>query len=136
MISIHAPRVGCDAVEPEDKPKAEQFQSTHPVWGATLTKARQDLATSNFNPRTPCGVRPAERVRPERRHYDFNPRTPCGVRPLRIGKFAFLPRISIHAPRVGCDFGGDVVQTGLPDFNPRTPCGVRRGSVPVKPYYF
>ena len=58
IISIHAPRVGCD-----------------PFW------YRLGL----------CGK------------CDFNPRTPCGVRPLDGIPDVFDIGISIHAPRVGCD---------------------------------
>ena len=100
------------------------FQSTHPVWGATLKFSNSHSAERNFNPRTPCGVRPA----PAALHTcfaHFNPRTPCGVRPSCGGSISwpgnFNPRtpcgvrppdhgwcccalcISIHAPRVGCD---------------------------------
>ena len=79
-----------------------EFQSTHPLRGATIAKSSSLASTSNFNPRTPCGVRlkraispimakefqsthplrgatlPRGRRRP--RQKDFNPRTPCGVR--------------------------------------------------------
>ena len=80
----------------------------------------------NFNPRTPCGVRPALPGRPHRwRRFQsthplrgatrpgrpfppsgcyFNPRTPCGVRPARSAR-----------------------SVGRGHFNPRTPCGVRPG---------
>lgn len=34
-----------------------QFQSTHPLWGATSPSRRAASLRSNFNPRTPCGVR-------------------------------------------------------------------------------
>ena len=34
-ISIHAPRVGCDAVDARFYAILHTFQSTHPVWGAT-----------------------------------------------------------------------------------------------------
>ena len=34
---------------------------------------------------------------------DFNPRTPCGVRPPMVKKFHQLFKISIHAPLAGCD---------------------------------
>ena len=80
-ISIHAPRVGCD------------WTPCKPSWTST-----------NFNPRTPCGVRP-----------DFLP-------------WIFrIIGISIHAPRVGCDFGATMPPAVLGiNFNPRTPCGVRR----------
>ena len=56
------------------------FQSTHPVWGATLVRTPFCTSFSNFNPRTPCGV--------------------------RLGDFKgyyTAQNISIHAPRVGCD---------------------------------
>ena len=34
-------------------------------------------------------------------------------------------RISIHAPRAGCDVRSDAYARSHQDFNPRTPCGVR-----------
>ena len=37
-ISIHASRLGSDPDVPPRKPNIFQFQSTLPVWGATLTK--------------------------------------------------------------------------------------------------
>ena len=80
-ISIHAPRVGCDT--------------------ATLAHHMQTVA--NFNPRTPCGVRPAPGWAAHPTPRNFNPRTPCGVRPSQL-------------PAPPAD---------KPDFNPRTPCGVR-----------
>ena len=148
MISIHAPRVGCDAA-PRAGPatadnfnprtpcgvrplgyipiaSADQFQSTHPVWGATTAQGHSQPEGGHFNPRTPCGVRRryidrkleagefqsthpvwgATGSLPQciSRQLDFNPRTPCGVR---------------HQP----------VWTGARcgNFNPRTPCGVRQG---------
>ena len=78
-----------------------RFQSTHPVWGATTAAAEQlpvllisihaprvgcdkvmrrlsDIDT-NFNPRTPCGVRLVLQLCQCLIKY-FNPRTPCGVR--------------------------------------------------------
>ena len=86
------------------------FQSTHPVWGATRTQETRFARSQNFNPRTPCGVR-------------------------RVGScVSALPHpISIHAPRVGCDFDNPGYPGGGEYFNPRTPCGVRhagRGSRP------
>ena len=123
------------------------FQSTHPLRGATyfvmLRELPRDISihaplagcdycrrweyrtTSNFNPRTPCGVRlPA--ARPCSRKGYFNPRTPCGVRQLfhRFGIVSVnfqsthplrgattckiscvkMCAISIHAPLAGCDY--------------------------------
>ena len=39
VISIHAPRMGRDAYSKGDKVKHNGFQSTRPVWGATLQVA-------------------------------------------------------------------------------------------------
>ena len=63
IISIHAPRAGCDNFCPDS------FS-----------------ASANFNPRTPCGVR---RLHPAVLHQSpgyFNPRTPCGVRRVRLAQ--------------------------------------------------
>ena len=123
IISIHAPRVGCDAIinhrpfrlrnfNPRTPcgvrlpsflflPLFLEFQSTHPVWGATPSSPTSTPPWTNFNPRTPCGVRPTGRfahtgsaefqsthpvwgatespLAPAADSY-FNPRTPCGVR--------------------------------------------------------
>ena len=124
-ISIHAPLAGCD----------------------NLVNA-QKRGDKNFNPRTPCGVRPTvhDSIIGE---CNFNPRTPCGVR--RIKQFFAFPPIfrfqsthplrgatcadydikkhrciSIHAPLAGCDIVDQYDFPQLENFNPRTPCGVRR----------
>ena len=57
------------------------FQSTLPVWGATLALAFGTYKKWNFNPRSPCG---------ERRHEATHKRIEKGI--------------SIHAPRVGSDY--------------------------------
>ena len=79
-ISIHAPRVGCDATEQEIRQHNQRFQSTHPVWGATKFMEEPVWGFEDFNPRTPCGVRPLAELLKEN-----------------------MAGISIHAPRVGCD---------------------------------
>ena len=145
-ISIHAPLAGCDrlqftiadlrihfnprtpcGVRPlQDRyqPKAYQFQSTHPLRGATKSingvtivwlisihaplagcdyiRAKTGTGRPNFNPRTPCGVRPDKTVMCAVWE-NFNPRTPCGVRPHVTAPPVFLSTISIHAPLAGCD---------------------------------
>ena len=79
-ISIHAPHAGCDGGPEGGRRKESQFQSTHPMRGATTYLSSLWARNSHFNPRTPCGVR--------------QPETPmighCGT-------------ISIHAPHAGCD---------------------------------
>ena len=145
------------------------FQSTLPVWGATKLKQDELIFKGHFNPRSPCGERPATKSAIQT-FGDFNPRSPCGERPgasaLEASKSRFqstlpvwgatrsrrtttsakkfqstlpvwgatfflliddlVPRISIHAPRVGSDSHGEGIsypQTGY--FNPRSPCGER-----------
>ena len=56
---------------------------------------------------------------------NFNPRTPCGVRPFMAVPFSVRQFISIHAPLAGCDPRGMYQRAAICDFNPRTPCGVR-----------
>ena len=147
-----------------------KFQSTHPLRGATSTKRGSSTRSSisihaplagcdkekksdnasdtDFNPRTPCGVR---RAGGRRRHIlaaHFNPRTPCGVRLCKPCPDSCCFVISIHAPLAGCDRLGCYclilrpsfqsthplrgathhqahLATTAPNFNPRTPCGVR-----------
>ena len=60
-ISIHAPRVGCDPGRLAFMSSVVRFQSTHPVWGATRPVDLRYVGGLDFNPRTPCGVRPFPR---------------------------------------------------------------------------
>ena len=107
----------------------------------------RSMMIANFNPRTPCGVRPCWHLN-EYSQKNFNPRTPCGVRlyckhcrretivfqsthPLRGATIWTLHNctpagISIHAPLAGCDSRACRSSTTAFYFNPRTPCGVRR----------
>ena len=80
LISIHAPLAGCDRAGIRQTSKTIQFQSTHPLRGATRQLAPH----------------------PARRR-DFNPRTPCGVRPSPMICTSLSDTISIHAPLAGCD---------------------------------
>ena len=79
-ISIHAPRVGGDALATASRsghtdfnprspcggrlslmnvePVTRSFQSTLPVWGATRPPRRHRCGRQYFNPRSPCGGRP------------------------------------------------------------------------------
>ena len=56
-ISIHAPRVGSDQPIFEAIYYHCKFQSTLPVWGATVTSSILQGSSINFNPRSPCGER-------------------------------------------------------------------------------
>ena len=78
-ISIHAPLAGCDWNRGRSCPQGRIFQSTHPLRGATWTACGTYSSRRNFNPRTPCGVRPRS-FSFLSSSSNFNPRTPCGVR--------------------------------------------------------
>ena len=88
VISVHAPRVGRDGKEYTVSGTLMVFQSTRPVWGATMS-------AMSF-PARPC---------------HFNPRAPCGARPRVSSHENDVVKISIHAPRVGRDGSTD---TGKP----------------------
>ena len=123
-ISIHAPRAGCDVGAGSQLALSQQFQSTHPVRGATDYLCSCHYKYHYFNPRTPCGVRLSRHLASPRQAY-FNPRTPCGVRPF----FCVLSRVVSHfKPRTPCGVRRrtySVILENERNFNPRTPCGVR-----------
>ena len=108
---------------PRTKRTTDAFQFTHPVWGATISARRLERSyVFQF-------THPVWGATQQSHHFwrldCFNSRTPCGVRrrpslsSLRSSKFQFTHpvwgatdknrsrfsdmRVSIHAPRVGCD---------------------------------
>ena len=87
-ISIHAPRVGCDVYLSSTKRACLLFQSTHPGWGATLSYNVIHLYTSSFQSTHPG----------------------WGATPRCLGRVR-CKKISIHAPRVGCDQKLRVINT-------------------------
>ena len=102
VVSIHAPRVGCDVILWDD--------------GTIVTR---------FNSRTPCGVRPAESPGSDPYLVRFNSRTPCGVR-LANGEepsvaFAFQFTHPVWGATSSVPGSWEVNLR----FNSRTPCGVR-----------
>ena len=125
-----------------------KFQSTLPVWGATLLKIIRILIIRHFNPRSPCGERPDLQADYERRRRIsiHAPRVGSDRKPERnlfarkvisihaprvgsdAGRIAAAARqgISIHAPRVGSDASAWSKVSSGADFNPRSPCGERR----------
>ena len=106
-ISIHAPREGCDYAGDQERKAHVRFQSTHPARGATRDRfdhGSTPLVISIHAPREGC---------------DYN-----------IGHGLKLDKISIHAPREGCDGAGAIASALYFYFNPRTPRGVRQQTLP------
>ena len=127
-ISIHAPRVGCDQSKLARLKVIREFQSTHPVWGATFYSVKGDKRCMRFQSTHPVWGATTTTTRNKIIGGHFNPRTPCGVRLWGILITSISTKISIHAPRVGCDVSATVSRfCSALHFNPRTPCGVRPG---------
>ena len=104
VVSIHAPRVGCDSAELRQYIGDVMFQFTHPVWGATWhrTLYMQDKMFQFTHP--VWGA------------------TGCGG----YGGVELL--VSIHAPRVGCDGWGRLIQIVSPPVSihaPRVGCDTK-----------
>ena len=124
-ISIHAPRMGSDAVPNLDMATLALFQSTLPGWGATSMVGFLSVRRWHFNPRSPDGERhittataaannafqstlpgwgaTPPTLRGDYGRYHFNPRSPDGERPSLSNHCSCVSRISIHAPRMGSD---------------------------------
>ena len=145
QISIHAPHAGCD--EGGVRVTFSILISIHaPHAGCDVKDVQEPTQYKDFNPRTPCGVRPREDIR-ELKRLEFQSTHPMrgatptaetrsrrsvfqSTHPMR-GATSFpaddvaLSVISIHAPHAGCDKIICSLSSLCPDFNPRTPCGVR-----------
>ena len=88
------------------------------------TDAEEDIE-GYFNPRTPGRVRPQLGKVPKNSSKISIHAPRVGCDPNFLNGF-FFSVISIHAPRVGCDGGHQDDRADPYDFNPRTPGRVRR----------
>ena len=127
QVSIHAPREGCDSTRSIRAIFAIEFQFTHPGRGATKVQTLLSMPICSFNSRTPGGVRQraivvasAESVF-QFTHPGRGATYSCQLRSNHY-------RVSIHAPREGCDIDLTPSVCLLISFNSRTPGGVRPGS--------
>ena len=101
MISIHAPREGCDR-----------------------RGGRLEPGSLYFNPRTPRGVRHDNYIKPAIGHL-FQSTHPARGATHGCTADRQTKKISIHAPREGCDGLASPTPPPSMNFNPRTPRGVR-----------
>ena len=101
-ISIHAPREGCDYAGDQERKAHVRFQSTHPARGATRDRfdhGSTPLVISIHAPREGCDYNIGHGLKLDKISIHA-PREGCDVRATHH----FLSsRISIHAPREGCD---------------------------------
>ena len=106
-VSIHAPRAGRD-----------------------LRDASKSKGHFGFNPRAPCGARPAQQL------CVALLRVFQSTRPVRgataVCSAMRIPQgVSIHAPRAGRDIAGKISLRAIMGFNPRAPCGARLPPIAV-----
>ena len=102
LVSIHAPRAGCDTTPARYLSTNSLFQFTHPVRGATCVSGSSLVGeeVSIHAPRAGCDI--------------------------KILGYINSHLVSIHAPRAGCDSQTASTRKSLMRFNSRTPCGVRQ----------
>ena len=122
-ISIHAPRMGRDAVFIDGCFEPPKFQSTRPVWGAT-PRPRPRRRKPKFQSTRPVWGATVIKINQEDTSIFQSTRPVWGATNTTI-LLILQPLISIHAPRMGRDGspprGGDKAE----DFNPRAPYGAR-----------
>ena len=101
------------------------FQSTLPVWGATsIVRARScPLSISIHAPRV-GGDFMGTCLRTLRTQ-NFNPRSPCGERPAKALQRRHRCIFQSTLPVWGATSCGDTGCVSIPHFNPRSPCGER-----------
>ena len=79
------------------------FQSTRPMRGAT-SQENHDGNHSGISIHAPHAGRDLDVTASKPKHQDFNPRAPCGARPADIDVTEGGLDISIHAPHAGRDY--------------------------------
>ena len=126
LISIHAPRVGSDKRGSKLFQVKNPFQSTLPVWGATLLQREYNLLHMKFQSTLPVwGATKVKSLLRETVQISIHaPRVGSDFTwryQIHIGR-----QISIHAPRVGSDVSSSTHHHAQNNFNPRSPCGERR----------
>ena len=151
-ISIHAPRVGSDPGGHPARLFRRLFQSTLPVWGATLTAGGQpgrreisihaprvgsDDMVADASAALDISIH-APRVGSDISVIRSRPSLKISIHAPRVGSdcvpgylLLFCP-ISIHAPSVGSDFLRLLTGIATSHFNPRSPCGERlKSTLPI-----
>ena len=134
-ISTHAPLARCDSVftallqhpvnfnsrtscevrpgrDDPHRERAQGFQLTHLLRGATRTPANDGRARGDFNSRTSCEVRPGADLRRQGRPISTHaPLARCDATRRSTGRMYF---ISTHAPLARCDPAGqDAGKSGV-----------------------
>ena len=102
-ISTHAPRTGSDENVMPDVAGLLTFQPTLPARGATRPSAPRGASFIVFQPTLPARGATCSRRSLIPAAEDFNPRSPHGERPAEKILEEMEKDISTHAPRTGSD---------------------------------
>ena len=136
-ISIHAPRVRCDYFFLQFFKRHDNFNPRTSCEVRLLFFLGESQCV-HFNPRTSCEVR-LQRFVIVNCIFHFNPRTSCEVRPPKPPWNFHKQWISIHAPRVRCDFpsgNGWILSKRISIHAPRVRCDSRNHCSSVQRMYF
>ena len=125
QVSIHAPREGCDRSDSFISASSLNVSIHAPREGCDLLSRLRLPLHHSFNSRTPGGVRPRREAPAVTPASSFNSRTPGGVRLANVYLRRPASKVSIHAPREGCDAKLSGCSLHHSCFNSRTPGGVR-----------
>ena len=123
-ISIHAPLAGCDQHQTCQGYRI-QISIHAPLAGRDPSRRLSDRCDRYFNPRTPCGARPANVCRAALVNGFQSTHPLRGATNSNVAG-GFILSISIHAPLAGRDISNAPTYSIAWDFNPRTPCGARQ----------
>ena len=102
-ISIHAPLTGCDFSVIFITIYNFVFQSTHPLRDATYDKFVKQQKRRQFQSTHPLRDATGNTAPLLDTLSNFNPRTPYGMRQTESLIIILASLISIHAPLTGCD---------------------------------
>ncbi len=122
-ISIHAPHAGSDHIRPAVS-MVEGISIHAPHAGSDGWHTGNKRVPVHFNPRSPCGERPAHRGYLSISSI-FQSTLPMRGATIDWEAVIKCAGISIHAPHAGSDAHEDGPGQSWQDFNPRSPCGER-----------
>ena len=125
FISIHASRMGCDAILSRSRSRLIRFQSTHPVWDATMRQPRRTISSLTISIHASrMGCDSIRWIHASGSVY-FNPRIPYGMRPLARRTSRSMSSFQSTHPVWDATRQERLVVENQ-DFNPRIPYGMRR----------
>ena len=102
-----------------------EFQSAHPVRGATITPSMFTLVSAYFNPRAPCGARQT-RIEFASDNIKFQSTRPVWGATYRGDQPVLYREFQSTRPVWGATGAGEEIHRHGSNFNPRAPCGARR----------